>query len=59
MNKQLAQLIVNLIPATCPFNKSFKFAGFSVTIPSLCKLNPFYNQLIKLRVRALDELTND
>jgi hypothetical protein len=35
MNKQLAQLIVNLIPATCPFNKSFKFAGFSVTIPSV------------------------
>ena len=59
MNKQLAQLIVNLIPATCPFNKSFKFAGFSVTIPSLCKLNPFYYQLVELRVRALDELTND
>ena len=57
MNKQLAQLIVNLIPATCPFNKSFKFAGFSVTIPSLCKLNPFYDQLINLRYAALTELS--
>ena len=57
MNKQLAQLIVNLIPATCPFNKSFKFAGFSVTIPSLCKLNPFYDQLINLRYVALTELS--
>ena len=56
MNKQLAQLIVNLIPATCPFNKSFKFAGFSVTIPSLCKLNPFYYQLINLRCVALGKL---
>ena len=25
----------------------------------LCKLNPFYYQLVELRVRALDELTND
>ena len=59
MNKQLAQLIVKLIPAGCPFNKTIKFAGLTVTIPPLCSLNPFYYQLINLRVRALDELTND
>ena len=57
MNKQLAQLIVRLIPANCPFNKTIKFAGLSVTIPSLCKLNPFYNQLVKLRYVALTELS--
>jgi hypothetical protein len=57
MNKQLAQLIVNLIPATCPFNKSFKFAGLTVTIPSLCKINPFYDHLLNLRYVALTELS--
>jgi hypothetical protein len=57
MNKQLAQLIVNLIPATCPFNKSFKLGNFKLTIPSLCKINPFYDQLINLRYVALTELS--
>ena len=56
MNKQLAQLIVNLIPATCPFNKTIKFAGLTVTIPPLCHFNPFYNQLINLRCVALGKL---
>lgn len=56
MNKQLAQLIVNLIPATCPFNKSFKLGNFKLTIPSLCKINPFYDQLINLRCVALGKL---
>lgn len=59
MNKQLAQLIVALVPTTCPFNKSFKLGNFKLTIPSLCKINPFYYQLTELRVRALTELTND
>ena len=57
MNKQLAQLIVNLIPATCPFNKTIKFAGLTVTIPPLCHFNPFYDQLIKLRYVALTVLS--
>lgn len=56
MNKQLAQLIVRLIPATCPFNKTIRVAGLSFTVPSICKLNPFYDQLINLRCVALSKL---
>lgn len=57
MNTQLANIIVKLIPATCPFARTLKFAGFSVTIPPLCKLNPAYNWLMQLRFNALCELT--
>lgn len=59
MNTQLANLIVKLIPASCPFAKTFHFAGFTITIPPLCKLNPFYNQLMQLRFNALSELASN
>lgn len=58
MSKLINQLIITVIPATCPFAKTIKFAGFSVTIPPLCKLNPFYNQLMQLRLNASNHLAN-
>ncbi len=49
-----AKLIVKLIPASCPFERDIKFFNKVVAhIPSLCKLNPFYDQLVGLRFRAL------
>lgn len=56
MNKQLAQLIVKLVPATCPFKRTIKLGNFKLTIPSLCTINPFYYQLMDLRKDALYEL---
>ncbi|MFN6560899.1 MAG: Mo-dependent nitrogenase C-terminal domain-containing protein [Nostoc sp. ChiSLP01] len=52
-NTELAQLLCRVIPSTCPFERSINLFGhFIVYIPPLCKLNPLYNQLIKLRFRA-------
>ena len=52
--EQTARRIVELIPAQCPFAREIQVFGKSVLrIPPLCKLNPFYEQLIGLRFRAL------
>lgn len=53
MNPAVAKLVVSIIPATCPFARTIKIGKFSVTIPPLCKLNPFYNQLMQIRFQAL------
>lgn len=52
--QQTARRIVKLIPAQCPFAREIKMFGrVIIRIPALCKLNPFYEQLIGLRFRAL------
>lgn len=49
-----ARRIVKLIPAQCPFAREIEvFGKVILRIPPLCKLNPFYEQLIALRFRAL------
>ncbi|MBD2520404.1 Mo-dependent nitrogenase C-terminal domain-containing protein [Nostoc sp. FACHB-973] len=49
-----AQLICQLIPASCPFARNIKFFNHTIAhIPPLCKLNPLYEQLMELRFRAL------
>lgn len=50
---------MTVIPATCPFARTLTFAGFTINIPPLCKLNPFYNQLMQLRFNALNELASN
>jgi Mo-dependent nitrogenase C-terminus len=51
---QSARLASKLIPAQCPFARDIKLFGKRVAhIPPLCKLNPFYEQLVGLRFRAL------
>lgn len=53
-DSQVAERICKLIPARCPFKRKIYFAGhLLVYIPPLCQLNPFYRQLIMLRLRAL------
>jgi hypothetical protein len=49
-----AHRICRLIPAQCPFARTIKlFDRTLFSIPPLCKLNPFYNEFVALRFRAL------
>lgn len=55
---QFAQLICKLIPCTCPFEQQFTVFGFFFHTPPLCELNPFYNEFVALRFRALSYLSD-
>ncbi|AFZ46272.1 Mo-dependent nitrogenase family protein [Cyanobacterium stanieri PCC 7202] len=56
--KEMAKRIVSLIPNQCPFAKDiYLFNKRLFTIPPLCKLNPFYEDLMMLRFRALSYLS--
>lgn len=53
-NPQVAKFIAKSIPAQCPFERDIVLFGRKVAhIPPMCKLNPFYEQLVSLRFRAL------
>ncbi|MDJ0618236.1 MAG: Mo-dependent nitrogenase C-terminal domain-containing protein [Calothrix sp. MO_192.B10] len=53
-NRKSAQAIAKLIPAQCPLERDIVLFGRKIAhIPPLCKLNPFYEQLVGLRFRAL------
>jgi hypothetical protein len=55
-----AHLIAKVIPAQCPFERDVIVLGFVVAhIPPLCKLNPFYDQLVGLRFRSLCYLADE
>lgn len=55
-----ARWIVKWIPAQCPFERDIKVFGHKVAhIPPLCKLNPFYDEFVALRYRALCYLADD
>lgn len=51
---ETARFLSRAIPAQCPFERDIVLWGRKVGhIPPLCKLNPFYEQLVGLRFRAL------
>ncbi|MEM7759081.1 MAG: Mo-dependent nitrogenase C-terminal domain-containing protein [Cyanobacteria bacterium P01_G01_bin.67] len=53
-NPKLARFICKLIPASCPFEREIKLLQQTILrIPPLCKLNPFYEQLVILRFKSL------
>lgn len=59
-NPKLAHFICQYIPAQCPFERDVKFLGKVLFhIPPLCKLNPFYDQFVSLRFRALCYLADE
>ncbi|MBW4465848.1 MAG: Mo-dependent nitrogenase C-terminal domain-containing protein [Pegethrix bostrychoides GSE-TBD4-15B] len=59
-NPKTARWIAKLIPAHCPFERDVKLLGRTLAhIPPLCKLNPFYDQLVMLRFRALCYLVDE
>jgi hypothetical protein len=59
-NATFARLICWLIPAQCPFARDLRLLGRTLLrIPPLCKLNPFYEEVVNLRLRALCYLANE
>lgn len=52
-NPKLALWLYKVIPAQCPFARDIRVLGRKIiTIPPLCKLNPFYDQVVGLRFKA-------
>jgi hypothetical protein len=59
-NPKTARLICRLIPARCPFERRITMFGRTILyIPPLCKLNPFYEECVGLRFRALCYLADE
>lgn len=57
-SRKLARLICKLIPPSCPFERDIRLLGYPLFhIPPLCKLNPLYDDLMSLRLRALTYLS--
>ncbi len=53
-NAQTAHFVCRLIPSQCPFERDIRcFGRVLLHIPPMCKLNPFYEQLVGLRFKAL------
>jgi Mo-dependent nitrogenase C-terminus len=59
-DEQFARSVCKLIPAQCPFERDIKLFGRTLFhIPPMCKLNPFYEQFVGLRFRALCYLADE
>jgi Mo-dependent nitrogenase C-terminus len=56
---QQAHLFCKFIPAQCPFERDIHVGSMHWHIPPLCKLNPFYEELVFLRFRALSYLADE
>lgn len=55
-----ARLLYQVIPGQCPFARDIVLFGRTVAhIPPLCKLNPFYEQVVGLRFRAMCYLVDE
>jgi Mo-dependent nitrogenase C-terminus len=55
-----ARLLYKLIPGQCPFERDVMLFGRKLLhIPPLCKLNPFYDQLVGIRFRAMCFLVDE
>ncbi|MBW4527710.1 MAG: Mo-dependent nitrogenase C-terminal domain-containing protein [Phormidium tanganyikae FI6-MK23] len=53
-NSETAHFFCRLIPSQCPFERDIRcFGRVLLHIPPMCKLNPFYEQLVSLRFKAL------
>ncbi|MFQ4136178.1 Mo-dependent nitrogenase C-terminal domain-containing protein [Nodosilinea sp. PGN35] len=57
-NRRFAHLTCRLIPCCCPFERDLTVLGRTVHVPALCKLNPVYAELMRLRFRALAYLAD-
>ena len=58
-DRKIAHQICRLIPSQCPFERDVRLFGRTLFhIPALCKLNPFYDQFVMLRFRALSFLVD-
>lgn len=58
-NSRFAHLLCTIIPPTCPIERDISFFGhYLFHIPPMCQLNPFYEDLISLRFKALTYLAD-
>ena len=56
----LARWVCRVIPASCPFEREIQVGQYKIiSIPPLCKLNPFYEQLVLLRFKSLTYLAEE
>lgn len=55
----IAKAVVAIVPAGCPFTQALKIGNQQIEIPPLCKLNPFYDNLMALRFWALCLLSQE
>ena len=56
----VAHKICAIIPTQCPLARDVQFLSYTILrIPPLCKLNPFYHELVTLRFRALCFLADE
>ncbi|MEM7554321.1 MAG: Mo-dependent nitrogenase C-terminal domain-containing protein [Cyanobacteria bacterium P01_A01_bin.84] len=59
-NRAFAHRLCKLIPAQCPFERDIVFFGKTLFhIPPMCKLNPFYEQVVILRFKAMCYLADE
>ncbi|WP_341530727.1 Mo-dependent nitrogenase C-terminal domain-containing protein [Nostoc sp. UHCC 0302] len=57
---KIARLLCRIIPASCPFEREIKLLNHTIAyIPPLCKLNPFYDQIVEIRFKCLSYLANE
>ncbi len=57
---RIARFLCKMIPPQCPFERDVELFDHKIVhIPSMCKLNPLYDQLIGLRFRALSYLADE
>lgn len=50
--------ICRLIPSSCPFERDIRLGSRTFHIPAFCRINPLYEQIIALRLRASEYLAN-
>ncbi len=59
-DRVMAHRLCQLIPSQCPFERDIKLFGKTLFhIPPMCKLNPFYEELVSLRFRAMCYLADN
>jgi hypothetical protein len=59
-DRDTAHILCSVIPAQCPFERTIKLWGRTILhIPPLCKLNPFYDEVVGLRFRSLCYLADE
>ena len=58
-NPRTAHIICRVIPSHCPFERDIALFGTTIHIPALCRINPVYDEVVSLRLRALTYLTDD
>ncbi|MGL5079726.1 MAG: Mo-dependent nitrogenase C-terminal domain-containing protein [Waterburya sp.] len=56
---KLIATVCSKIPSDCPFARRIVFHGHTITIPPLCKLNPFYGKLMELKFWSMEVLSHE